>query len=357
MSFKKKRILVCPLDWGLGHATRCIPVIKQLLNFDVEVILAADKGPLELLRKEFPGLQYVRFPGARIYYPEKIPLSLGIFFTLPSFILNLLKEHRLLKKIIRESRIDAVISDNRYGLWSESVPSVFITHQLNIHGKVATGVIRFINHFFIRKFKECWIPDFAGEENLSGNLSHGKPIPLNCYYIGPLSRFEKTAPEKPSDPFILVIISGPEMQRTVFENLIIRESSSSLKKIMIIRGLPAEVESIPGKENIKFLNHALTKDLQKLIQSAEIVICRSGYSSIMDLAVLGKKAILIPTPGQTEQEYLAEYLKKKKYFYSLSQENFNLDSAIKNTVPYTGIEIYYYDGVLKERISKLLPGL
>lgn len=326
---KKKRILVCPLDWGLGHATRCIPVIKEFISQGAEVIIAADKAPLELLRQEFPQLEFIVFPGVAVKYPSKGNLALTILSFLPKFINNLFKEYKYLNRLIDERRIDLVISDNRYGLFTKKIPCIFITHQINIHAKVVMYILKRINFWFIKEYTECWIPDNEGEANLSGNLSHGKDIPNNCFYIGPLSRFEKHDKTGEIKYDVLALISGPEDQRTVFENLIIEKLKDTNLKTLIVRALPGIKENKQALGNIEFKNHLPAKELEQAILSSKIIMARSGYSTIMDLAKLQRPAILIPTPGQTEQEYLAAYLKEKGFFYSVSQKNFEREKAFK----------------------------
>jgi UDP-N-acetylglucosamine transferase subunit ALG13 len=247
---------------------------------------------------------------------------------MPKALKAMISENHSLEKIIRKQKIDIVISDNRFGLYNKNVHSVFITHQLLIKSPFLQGFLQGINYYFINKFDECWVPDFKDEPCLAGTLSHPKKMPsIPVRYIGWLSRFQKKDDELPTH--ILVLLSGPEPQRTILENKIVNQLKDFLKPVLIVRGLPVHTSHLQVNDNVKCVNHLPTRQLEEAIQSASFVIARSGYSTIMDLLKLKKKAILIPTPGQTEQEYLAQYLMDKKMVYSVSQQSFNLQKALE----------------------------
>ncbi|MBN2755607.1 MAG: hypothetical protein JXR51_00435 [Bacteroidales bacterium] len=333
--FKNKTVLVCPLDWGLGHASRDVSLINDLLSNNCKVIIGADNAPLFFLRKEFPELDYIKIPSVKIKYPEKASMFLQMFFLAPKIIFGIAKEHFSLKKILKTNKIDLVISDNRFGLWNKNVETVFITHQLRIlmpeNLKFLETFVFKINMFFIKKYNHCFIPDFEGESNLSGKLSHNLKLPLNAKFIGILSRFkiDKKSEISENQKFeILAIISGPEPQRTIFENILISQIKKTNYKALIVRGKPLSKPK-ENIENIVFENHLSSEELQNLIVQTPVIISRSGYSTIMDLVSLNKKAILVPTPKQTEQEYLSEYLKSKNIFYTVSQKDFDLEKVIK----------------------------
>lgn len=325
-----------------------------------EVIIAADNAPLDFLKTTFPQLTFVQFPGYTIRYTNNGAMSFKMLSQLLGFLKSIKKEHQLLQNIIDEHNIDLVISDNRYGCWSEKVPTVFITHQLFIQAPFGKKWLNKINHYFIQKFDECWIPDTQQENSLSGNLAHEKPlISVKHFFIGVLSRFstmEKPAVEKKYDA--MVVISGPEPQRTVFESLVAKQAENTALKLVLVRGLPSE-NNIPTylqTENMEVYNHLPTDLFLEKIYQSNLVISRAGYSTIMDLAVLGKKAVLIPTPGQTEQEYLAKYHVEKQHYFTQNQQEFKLEEAIKNANKFIGIHLNnQFDlGVfLEERIGKL----
>ncbi len=261
-----------------------------------------------------------------------------------------------------------MISDNRYGLSSDKIPSIFITHQIRIK---VPSYLRFLepnlykkNLSYISKFKECWIPDFESEPNLSGDLSHKNTLPANCYFVGPLSRF---APREKFDPGILkkiefkydilAMLSGPEPQRTILEKSIIKDLKESDLKSAVICGKPELNEVKQISDNITLFSHIETPRLKQIIRESKIVISRPGYSTVMDLVALGKKAIFIPTPGQTEQEYLASYYFSKGYFYKMSQKNFNLQKGLNESKSFSGFQLKFNSNLLKERISNLLAFL
>ena len=357
----KKNILICPLDWGLGHATRCVPIINKLIEMGANVIIGADNRPYSFLKKEFPSIKIIKFPGYQIQYPENGSMILKMFFSIPKILKGINAERKYLQKILIENNIDIVISDNRYGLWSKNIKSIFITHQLTIQCprwlKLFEYPLFLINKYFINKYNECWIPDLTGDLKLSGKLTKRFNKFKHIYFIGLLSRFSNTI--KASNNFfkydILFILSGPEPQRTIFEKIILKQLEKNKHlKILIIRGI-TEVDEIKNiSENIKMINHLETEKLAKATKESEIIICRPGYSSIMDIAAMGKKAIFIPTPGQTEQEYLGKYYKNKKLFYSVSQKNFDILNSIENSKSYSGIIIENNFQKLNERIEQLL---
>lgn len=361
-------ILVCPLDWGMGHATRCVPVIKELMDQGANVIIGADNRPLAFLRKEFPALRFLPFAGYRFSYPANSNMAFKMAVQAPQILLGIQKEKKALEKIIRRHAIHGIMSDNRFGLSTNLVPSVFITHQLSIKMPerliFLEPLINRINRSFISKFNECWIPDFGHEPNLSGGLSHINPLPDHCYFIGPLSRFadpgsgEKVPVGDQYDPFdILVILSGPEPQRTILEKMIMAQLGKTIYRTAIISGKPELGEQSRQSGNLTIYPHLETDRLYRLIQKAGIIISRPGYSTIMDLTLTGKKAIFVPTPGQTEQEYLAQYYLEKKWFFSTSQKGFDLVSAIRESESFTGLTFALDKSSLQRRVHEFISRL
>ena len=328
----RMRVLVSPLDWGLGHATRCIPIIKELLRLNCEVFVGADGASKILLQKEFPQLTFLLLKGYRMQYSrKKYWLAARLLFQLPKMALSVYKEHQWLKRVIRENAIDAVIADNRLGLYHSAVPCIYITHQLTIRtgNRFTERLAQKIHYHFINKFQACWVPDAEGENNLAGILSHPTRLPkIPVLYLGPLSRFEKIDVEKKYD--LAIIISGPEPQRTVFEDLLLKELEDYKGSCLFVRGLPNN-KTIHQFVNssIEMHDHLSSQELNPAILRSGMIISRSGYTTVMDLVRVQKKAILVPTPGQTEQEYLAKFLMKKKIFSSVEQKNFSLPEAIR----------------------------
>jgi len=331
----RKTILYCPLNWGLGHASRGIYIIRKLLDHNFKVILGAEGESLALLRKEFPDLPYVSFHSFRVEYTKRFPLMVKLLFHLPVMAIGIAREHRMLKHLIRDYKVDLVISDNRYGLWNRAVTTVIITHQLSIRLPSWLSLFQYPLYRLIsrrlRKFNHLWIPDQEGGKSLSGDLSQKYPIPLHARFIGIVSRFmdNRIVPSEESGTFsILVILSGPEPQRSILEDNICNQLEGKDFNVLVVRGLPSGKEEWITRNNIVLAPHLPSDRLKTLISTTETIISRAGYTSIMDLVVLKRKAILIPTPGQTEQEYLARYMAKQGFFLFSEQKNFNLEKAI-----------------------------
>lgn len=328
----KPRILVAPLDWGLGHATRCIPVIYELLAQNADVWLAAERAQESLLKQEFPQLPLLQLKGYRVNYGRSGPgLLIHLFLQVPRLFKMASTEKAWLKNVVEKHGFDAVISDNRFGLHHPSIPSVFITHQLQVKspwGSWSEAIIRKINYRYINHFTCCWIPDVKEGNGFAGRLSHPEKQPaIPCHYTGLLSRLKKkTGVEEKKHLFIS--LSGPEPQRTILENKLINQTSHYNGTAVIVRGLPNNSSLVPSTNDIRFYNHLPAEEYNAEMERAEYVIARSGYSTIMDLLTLGKKSILIPTPGQTEQEYLAVHLEKMKTACWCTQKNFVLNDML-----------------------------
>lgn len=330
MKFNKRRVLIAPLDWGLGHATRCIPVIQAFQKAGWEVLVAAD-GPGEwLLRQEFPALQFLRLPGYRIRYSTaRWALPFKIAAQIPRMLSSIKKEHRWLQHAVDQFGIDLVVSDNRYGLHTPKVPCVFITHQLQIKAphRWIEKQIRKLNYKYISRFTECWVPD-AEVNSLAGVLSHPAELhPFPLHYIGPLSRFKKQMTAIRYKYVFLV--SGPEPQRTMFEKKILGDIHRINGNVLIVRGKPGSPELIPSAPNVTVVNHLDGEALAKALNSAEYVVSRPGYTTVMEIAALQKQAVFVPTPGQTEQEYLGGYLKRQGLAFCVAQDRFSLVESLQ----------------------------
>jgi UDP:flavonoid glycosyltransferase YjiC (YdhE family) len=327
---KKKRILVAPLNWGLGHASRCIPLIRCLYQLGVEPIIAAEGSALFLLKEEFPTAHFVSFTSPEIRYPKN--LAFWLYFTLkfPHFQRIKREEYKLTEALVQQYQIDGIISDNRYGVYHAAVPSVIITHQLFIPSPVFKKNIQRFVHRQISKFDFCWIPDWEEKPGLSGKLSHGKHSLKDVRFIGPLSRFHREV-AVPIKRKIIVVLSGPEPHRSKLEEQLLKQLLEVKVPAMIIRGvegaIPQELKK-RGGEDIQWKGLLSSKELAQEIKCSELVICRSGYSSVMDLLALQKEAILIPTPGQGEQEYLAQHLRDQQLFYTVSEKHLKLSRDI-----------------------------
>lgn len=354
----RKRILIAPLDWGLGHATRCIPIIHELLAKDVDVIIAADHRPAELLKREFPDLEHVRLPAYTVEYPVDANMAWSMFKELPKMYQGLVAERALLDTIITERKIDAVISDNRWGIYSKRVPSIYIVHQIRIllspFLRWGQGIIDAANARLIRSFSEVWIPDFGTADRLTGELTHDSLLPKNAFFIGPLSRLKKiTSFKKELD--VLVILSGPEPQRTIFEKIAVDQLKQTTMRALVVRGTPERQLKMKISENLSLISSLTSDELSEAIAASHIIISRPGYSTVMDLSLLGANAIFVPTPQQTEQEYLARRLKDRRICYSETQENFSLTHAVAQFNSYSGFSQFQNDrSVLRQRIDHLI---
>jgi len=328
---RRPRVLVAPLDWGLGHATRCVPVVHKLIDGGFEVLIAAGPSATFLLKEVFPGLEFLPLEDHDIRFSRKPGLMLfSLFLQLPRLLVHIRKERRWLERVVKQHHLDAVVSDNRPGLNHPFIPCIYITHQLYI--KTGNGFTDYlaqqVHYRYINRFRECWIPDFRGENNLAGDLSHPKKMPgIPVLYIGPLSRFEKSGSEKKYR--LAVILSGPEPQRSIFEELLLPQLAAFQGKTILVRGLPDNNEPLKSTTpTLEVVDHLSATDLNRVIEGSDTIMCRSGYSSVMDLVKLGRRAILVPTPGQTEQEYLAKQLMERRLFFCVEQNGFSLDKTM-----------------------------
>lgn len=321
MTSQPKNILVAPLNWGLGHASRCIPLITELNRRKMNVIIASDGAALQLLKKEFPENLFLELPSYKIKYSQHkwffLPKLLMQFSDLYKAIRN---EHQLVNEWIDKYKIDTIISDNRLGCYSTNTNSIYISHQLQILPRFFDIPTK-IHHYFINKFNYCWIPDCENPYDLSGELSEMN-VKIKQTRMGVQSRFNKVSKDKKWD--VAVVLSGPEPQRTQLENIILKKVPSDLK-IVLVRGLMDNEKTLNHPKNITSYNYLLMEELENILNESALMISRSGYSSIMDAASLKMKAIFIPTPGQTEQEYLARYMNNKKIAPFVNQNNFSWD--------------------------------
>ena len=358
METRIEKILIAPLDWGLGHATRCIPIIRMFLLQGKEVVIASSGSALALLRDEFPALEFFILPSYDIHYKHD-SMTLNMMLQLPKMRSVILQESQAIGKIVKEKDFDLIISDNRYGIHHPEVPSVFIGHQLAIqmpkHMKIFGSLTLKWHIKMLEPFDQIWVPDFAGESNLSGNLSHNVNLNKELVFIGPLSRFDGLA--KGGNPIsLLIILSGQEPQRTELENIVLQQITDDMKSVVLVRGLPnTDAVLKVEQQNLAVFNYLPAQKLERLIASANEIICRSGYSSIMDMAAMNKRIILVPTPGQTEQEYLAQYLMEKLLVYGVTQNKLNIAIDLQRLSKYKALDMQNQD--LEENINNTLNQL
>ena len=334
-------ILVTPLDWGLGHATRCIPIIRCLLALNQPVLLGGCGDSLKVLRLEFPDLPFVLLPEYNMRYPKDNMLW-NVALKLPQLLSTFVKEQQVVKALYKNNKIKAVISDNRYGCFHPDIPSILVTHQVYPIvplTSVEKGIQKYVQ-LLINQFNACWIPDMPeASSSLAGKLAH--PMVKNARCIGPLSRLAPQENLINSAFKALFLLSGPEPQRTYLEN-IIREQVVSLDgNYALVQGLPDQVNAASFTEgNLTVFPYVQASELSLLIANSEMVLCRAGYSTLMDLAFFGKKAIFVPTPGQTEQIYLADQLHEANRGTTVSQDKLILMEAIKKAELTVGLPKY-----------------
>jgi len=240
---------------------------------------------------------------------------------MPRLLHSIRLEHLELQSILKEFKPDLIISDNRYGVYNTEIKSILITHQLNPMGpKITRPFIRGYIKRLCNKFNELWVPDFEFENKLSGELSHHPKIKIKAKFIGCLSRFAGMEIYRTEKLGIFAMISGPEPHRTSLENILRKRLKQSPGKHVLVCGTPNESQAFQD-ENILVYPHLADEEILRLIVNSETVIISGGYSGIMDLYSIGRGAYLIPTPGQPEQEYLANFLDKKYGFIKLEQKN------------------------------------
>lgn len=346
------KILYAILNWGLGHASRSIPIIKNILAQNIELVLASDGEALLLLQKEFPNLVFETLPAYQIHYSKNAKdFDKTIFLQLPKLTAAIKNEHEQTQKLIEKHQISHIISDNRYGVYSKEIPSVIICHQLSLQhkNKLSQRIMNEVHFKLLNKFQEIWVPDFEGENALAGNISttENKKIKAKTKYIGALSRFEKIETKILYD--ICILLSGPEPQRSILEEKLYVQASILNQKIAFVRGISKPENKLKVKSEIAVFNLLETNALNLLLEQSKIVVCRAGYSSVMDLVKLQKPAILIPTPGQTEQEYLAKFLNDKGFFVSKNQEEIDLQKDLAE-VEKTNVSHFNFDLKALEKV-------
>ena len=332
---RKKRILVAPLNWGLGHATRCIPIIEELSNNGFEPIIASDGPALLLLQKEFPNLKSFELPSYNIRYANKGKyLKWKLLFQTPGILKTIKKERHATKILVEQENLSGIISDSRFGVYYDHLPNVFISHQLHVLSGNTTFLSSRIHKKYIQKYDNCWVPDAPGIKNLSGFLGHQKKKSANIKYMGILSRFDKK--DVPIKYDFMVLLSGPEPQRSLLEDKLLTELKDTEKKVLFVRGILSEEPFQDLNPNLEIHNYLYGKELESALNESELIISRSGYTTLMDLSKLEKKAFFIPTPGQFEQEYLASRMEKLGIAPFCNQDDFKI-SQLNRTANFYGL--------------------
>ncbi len=340
------KILVAPLDWGLGHATRTIPIVRKFLAQGAEVDLAVSGKMSALFRGEFPDLAQVEIPGYGIRYPNRgFEMPFWLFANYRRIADVIRREHEIAERLARERGYDTLFSDNRFGFYAKGARNIYMTHQLRIAFPGPFSALENLGVAWHRRrmqrFDEIWVPDYAEFPGLAGKLSHVRypeSFSKKVKYIGPQSRFAKDGSggpvaERPEREFdLLAILSGPEPMRTSFETAVLKAFAKIPGKHAVIRGLPGESELPLAPPGVTLFNHLETDAFAKAVKNAKTIVSRPGYSTVMDMEKLGAKCILVPTPGQTEQVYLGEVLQESGLARLLHQNDIsakNLCEAIE----------------------------
>lgn len=355
----QKRVLVAPLNWGLGHAARCVPIIRTLESLGVEVILASDGVALHLLQAEFPHLQAITLPSYRIRYFSQNMVR-NIARQLPRILYAIRAEKWHTERIVQEYNIHGIISDNRYGCFSKKAPGILLTHQLHLRipQKPLQWAANQVLSMALAKFGEIWVPDTAEDPSLAGELSHPLRDANRTRYIGLLSRAQ-VKPEPVGQEYdVAVVLSGPEPQRTYLEQILLEQAMAMPQKFIFVLGKTKAKHHHYAAENVEVVSYLTSNELNDVVAASGTVICRSGYSSLMDLAALGKPAILIPTPGQTEQEYLAEALSKQHFFVVQHQDAIDLKAALQQVqqtraLSDLNLPVNQFEPILKDWLARL----
>jgi UDP-N-acetylglucosamine transferase subunit ALG13 len=332
-----------------------IPVARWLSGMNHKIIIGCGPEHMELFRKELPGLSYIDFKGFRPLYSKFLPQYLVLLIETPLLIYHSVLEHFRLKSIIRRNSVDIVISDNRFGLWNSKITTAYFTHMPLIPFPAPFRFLEFIGIYLhravIKRYSYCYIPDLPGDINLTGRLSHGLRLPVNVRFAGILSRFmisgETSGVEAGSDIQNTVILSGPEPQKTIMKTLLLSLLKEMHSPSVILEGRPGLTGEKILSGNITSYSHLPAEEMREVITRSKNIICRSGYTTIMELVSLNRSALLIPTPGQTEQEYLATYLTEKGWFSTVSQ------NEIMNGLSLSSVKVSFPSGI-REQSSMLL---
>jgi UDP:flavonoid glycosyltransferase YjiC (YdhE family) len=326
---QRKYVIVAVLNWGLGHATRMEPLIEHLQQQGFTPVLASDGVALTYLKKQFPHLAAEALYGYNIRYTGTSFL-LGMLRQLPKIARAVHKEHKQLERLVEQYGAEGVVSDNRLGGYSKGVPSVYITHQLNIRAGLFSAFAGWLHRRYINRFAFCVIPDVAEEEgSLAGALSHPVKLNIPYAYVGPLSRFadREVGQERELIYKACIILSGPEPSRSVWEAAICAQAKQVEGKVLLIRGTTLATMDVGYPPNMEVIGLADREALIHALQHSEVVVSRSGYSSLMDYCFIQKPVFIVPTPGQSEQEFLAERM--RVYCAVQEQDAFDLQAGIQ----------------------------
>ena len=355
-----KKIFVAPLNWGLGHATRNLPLIKAFLERGDKVIIAAHDRAKMLLQSEVPKCEFVDFPEYPIRYPQSgFFVTRFMFIIFPQMLIAMYKEKKQLQKLHNKYQFDYIISDNRFRLYLKGVKSYLISHQLRY--KLPRSVTKleslpeYFTYSFFKNYDKILVPDSDDPNSLTGELSHKmRYLPdEKLHYSGILNDIQKPSKKQTKDIDYFIIISGPEPQRTKLERLIFKQVNSLPGKIFVALGMPEKNYKI-HQGNATFYTYLNREQMHDFLQRSKFIISRPGYTTVMEMIQFNLQGLFIPTPGQIEQEYLAKYYEEKKWCHCVSQYKFNLVRDVENAKSYQGFpkSLQSSEENVKELINK-----
>ncbi|MCS6991950.1 MAG: hypothetical protein NZL95_08830 [Chitinophagales bacterium] len=337
---RRRKVLIIPLNWGLGHATRMTVVARILSEMGAEVTVAASGAARRVMECELPHLRFVPLSGFEMKYYRRLPAVLSILCQLPLWFWSLYQDRRLFLHLLQRESFDLIISDNHFGCHSKKHTSIIITHQIRIllpwYLRPFEPLVGYINRRLINRFSECWVPDVAHGDGLSGRLARGVPLGIPVQYAGPLSRL-RPCQASPKRWDVLLLLSGPEPMRSRFEHLLRQQLKTLPIKALLIRGTKGVVDQIRREEqHLHVADFLTTPRLQEELCAAQVVVCRSGYSTLMDLQRCKIAAVVVATPGQPEQEYLAFHLNQLGICHAVRQSCLDLKKALAQAHRYHG---------------------
>lgn len=338
---KRPRVFYAVLNMGLGHAARSLPIIRELTERGCEVLVGSNGRSLAFLQNELPELSFIETPAYDIEYARGALMIPKLMVQIPGFLKQIKKETRFCADVVARYSPDIIFSDHCYGMYHPGVPSYMLSHQIyfamppGLNG--LSGLISQFNFGYHRHYRKIVIPDFPGEDGglLSGGLSRIPHHPEKYEFSGILSSLEEFKGEKSLN--ILVSVSGPEPQRTIFEEIVLKQIREVPGNKIVVLGKSESEDLLIDEPELKVYSHLPRSQMAKVINEARLIVSRPGYTTLMELVETGRKALFVPTAGQTEQQYLGKRMMQKKWFYSVHQNRLNLKRDIELAGDFSGL--------------------
>ena len=338
----QKRVYYAVLNMGLGHAARSLPIIQEFKRRNWEILVGTNGRALRFLQKELPSVDFIETPNYQIEYSKKSFLTAKLSIQIPRILKRIHKEHLLCEEVVSKFSPDLIFSDHCYGAYHKNICSIFLSHQIYFATPYWLRIFDFIpaqfNFVHHKNFSNLLIPDISNQNGgfISGQLSRLPSNKEGYNYVGILSSFVRKDHFN-EDIDVLISISGPEPQRTIFEKIILKQVENIDGKVVVLLGKSEQVTSEKLSKNLEIYSHLPRSEMEDLFNRTKLIVSRPGYTTFMELAELGKKALFIPTPGQTEQLYLARRALEKKWFFSVGQNEINLVHDIEIAKSYPGL--------------------